>query len=144
MMAALIVLAGSLPGDPELSSNLWPADAEFDGVVDQRCKFGFCLLLRNAGAPDPFQHLRWGHPGNLLWHAGCFPWRLVLPIWPSLLDSRARVALRFSHAIQHAASNDNPGSPTPAGLRVHGGSFGPAIIVATRSAAKVSVFAFSA
>jgi hypothetical protein len=138
------MLAGRLSGHAELGSDLRPSDAEFDGVVDQRREFGLCLLLCNAGALDPLQHLRWRHPGNLLWHAGCFPWRLVLPIWPSPLGSRARLALRFSHAIQHAASNDNPESPTPAGLRVHGGSFGPAIIVATRSAAKVSVFAFSA
>jgi hypothetical protein len=68
-MAALIVLAGRLPGDSELGSDLWPADTEFDGVVDQRCEFGFCLLLRSTDAPDPVQHLRWGHPGNPLRHA---------------------------------------------------------------------------
>jgi hypothetical protein len=71
-MAALVVLAGRLPGDPELGSNRWPADTEFDGVVDQRCEFGFCLLLRITYAPDPVQHLRWGHPGDPLRRAWAF------------------------------------------------------------------------
>jgi hypothetical protein len=69
-VTALVMLAGGLPGDTELDGNLRPPDAEFDGVVDQRCEFGLCLLPCNAGAPDPLQYLRWGHPGNLLWHAG--------------------------------------------------------------------------
>jgi hypothetical protein len=65
-VAALVVLAGCLPGDAELGGDLWPRNAEFDGVVDQRREFGFCLHLRNAGAPDPFQDLQRGHPGNLV------------------------------------------------------------------------------
>src|SRR5438093_330458 len=59
MVAALVVLAGRLPGDAELGGDFWPPNAEFDGVVDQRREFGFCPHLRNAGAPDPFQDLHW-------------------------------------------------------------------------------------
>ena len=33
-MAALVVLAGRLPGDPEPGGDLRPANTEFDGVVD--------------------------------------------------------------------------------------------------------------
>ena len=67
----------------------WPADTESDGVVDQRCEFGFCLLLRSTDAPDPVQHLRWRHPGNPLCHAWAFGWHLMLPIRLPLLGSRA-------------------------------------------------------
>ena len=88
-MAALVVLAGRLPGDSELGSDLRPADAEFDGVVDQRCEFGFCLLLCSTDVPDPVEQLRWGHPGNPLRRARAFGWRLVLPILLPLLGSRA-------------------------------------------------------
>jgi hypothetical protein len=65
------MLAGGLPGDTELGGDLWPPDAELDGVVDQRYEFGLCLLLYNAGArsaPAPAM----GTSGNLLWHTGCF------------------------------------------------------------------------
>jgi hypothetical protein len=47
------MLAGRLSGDTELGGDLGPPDAEFDGVVDQRCEFGLRLLLCNAGAGDP-------------------------------------------------------------------------------------------
>ncbi len=82
-MAALVVLAGRLPGDPEPGGDLRPAKPELDGTVDQRCEFGFCPLLRDAGTPDPVQYLRRGHPGNLLCHARGFRWRVVLPIRPA-------------------------------------------------------------
>jgi hypothetical protein len=62
---------------------------QLDGVVDQRCEFGFRLLLRSTDAPDPVQHLRWGHSGNPLRHAWAVGWRLVLPIRLPLLGSRA-------------------------------------------------------
>ena len=34
-VAALVVLAGRLPGHTEPDSNFWPPDAQADGVVDE-------------------------------------------------------------------------------------------------------------
>jgi len=101
LVAALIVLAGCLPGHAKLGGDLRPSDAEADGVVDQRRKLSLCRLLRNPGAPDPLQHLGTRHPGNLLGLAGRFRWcrllvRLCLP------GPRARPAVGLSHAFQHA------------------------------------------
>lgn len=100
-VAALIVLAGCLPGHAKLGGDLRPSDAEADGVVDQCRKLRLCLLLRNLGAPDPLQHLRTRHPGNLLRLAGRFRWcrppvRLCLP------GPQARPAVGLAHAFQHA------------------------------------------
>ena len=83
-VTALIVLASCLPGHAKLDGDLRPSDAEADGVVDERRKLRLCLLLRNPGSPDPFQHLRTRHPGNLQRLTGQFRWcwppvRLRLP-----------------------------------------------------------------
>ena len=35
-VAALVVLAGRLPGHPKVVGDLWPADAQPDSLVDER------------------------------------------------------------------------------------------------------------
>ena len=101
-VAALVMLAGCLPGHAELVGDLRPPDAEGDGVVDQHCELRLFLLLRNPGAPDLLQHLGWGHPGGSLGQARRLHWCL-LAIRLRLPESRLRLALRPSHAIHHAA-----------------------------------------
>ena len=53
-VAALVVLAGRLPGHAEPGGNLWPANAQSDGVIDQHGKLCPCLPLRDPGALDQF------------------------------------------------------------------------------------------
>ena len=100
-VAALIVLAGRLPGHAELSGDLRPSDPEANGVVDQRCKLRLCLLLRNPGVLDPRQDLRGGHPGSLLRLAGRLGERWP-PVRLCLLGYWARPALGLAHTFQHA------------------------------------------
>jgi len=57
-VAALVLLARRLPGDPELGSDLWPADALIDGMVDERCEFRLCFVPHIPGVLDPLKHLR--------------------------------------------------------------------------------------
>jgi hypothetical protein len=87
-VAALIVLAGCLPGHAKLGGDLRPSDAEADGVVHQCRKLRLCLLLRNPGSPDPLQHLRTRHPGDRMclarWFRWCWP-----PVWLCLPGPRA-------------------------------------------------------
>ena len=52
-MAALVVLAGRLPGHAQPGSYFWPADAHADRVVDQYGEFGLGFLLYGPGALDP-------------------------------------------------------------------------------------------
>jgi hypothetical protein len=64
-MAALVLLAGCLPGHAELGGDLWPPGAQVYGLVDQRCEFRFGLLLRDSGVPDLLKHpcrSRWRLP----------------------------------------------------------------------------------
>ena len=53
-MAALVVLAGCLPGDAELGGDLRPPDAEADGAVDQDLEFGLGVFSCESGAIDLF------------------------------------------------------------------------------------------
>jgi hypothetical protein len=57
-MAALVVLARCLPGDSELGGDLWPPDAQIDGMVDEHREFRVCLVLH---VPDVLDLLK--HPG---------------------------------------------------------------------------------
>jgi hypothetical protein len=52
-MAALVVLAGCLPGHAQPSGNVRPSDAHGDGVVDQHREFGLGFQLHSPGALDP-------------------------------------------------------------------------------------------
>jgi hypothetical protein len=107
-VAALIVLASCLPGHAKLGGDLRPSEAEVNGVVDKCRKLRLCLLLRNPGAPDPLQHLRRGHPGNLLRLAGRFRW-----CWPLVrraclvLGLGRRLGLLMRSSMQ--ARCDSPG-----------------------------------
>jgi hypothetical protein len=53
-VAALVVLAGRLPGHPEPGGNVGPSDTQGDSVVDQNGKFGLGFQLHGPGALDPF------------------------------------------------------------------------------------------
>jgi hypothetical protein len=41
-VAALVVLAGRLPGHAEPGGDFWPPDARADGVVNERREPGLC------------------------------------------------------------------------------------------------------
>ena len=56
-MAALVVLAGCLPGHAQPIGDFGPADAQSDRLVDQSREFRRCLLLRSPGTLNPLQHL---------------------------------------------------------------------------------------
>jgi hypothetical protein len=62
-VAALVVLAGCLPGHTQPCSDLWPADTQVDRLVDQLREFRLCLPLRIPSAFNPLQHLGGRHPG---------------------------------------------------------------------------------
>ncbi len=62
-VAALVLLTGRLPGHAEPGGNLWPANAQVDGVIDQHRKVCLRLPLRDPSALDQLQHLGRGHPG---------------------------------------------------------------------------------
>jgi hypothetical protein len=56
-VAALVVLAGRLPGHAEPGGDFWPPDAQADGVVDEHRELRRCRLPREPDALDPLQHL---------------------------------------------------------------------------------------
>jgi hypothetical protein len=56
-VAALVVLARRLSGDPEPGSYLWPPDALVDGIVDKRREFRLCLVPHMPGVLDLLKHL---------------------------------------------------------------------------------------
>jgi hypothetical protein len=56
-VSALVVLAGRLPGDSELEGDLWPPDAQADGMVDEHCEFGLGFVPCQPGTLDPREHL---------------------------------------------------------------------------------------
>jgi hypothetical protein len=51
-VAALVLLAGRLPGHSAPGSNLWPSKAQSDSVIDQHHEVYLCLTLRDPGALD--------------------------------------------------------------------------------------------
>jgi hypothetical protein len=53
-VAALVVLAGRLPGHPEPGGNVRPSDTQGDSVVDQNGEFGLGFQLHGPSALDPF------------------------------------------------------------------------------------------
>ena len=56
-VAALVVLACRLPGDSEPGGDLWPPDAQIDGMVDEHREFRLCLVPREPGVLDLLEHL---------------------------------------------------------------------------------------
>jgi hypothetical protein len=56
-MAALVVLAGCLPGHAQPIGDFGPADAQSDRLVDQSREFPRCLPLRSPCTLNPLQHL---------------------------------------------------------------------------------------
>lgn len=78
-MAALVMLAGRLPGDSELGGDVWPPDAQINGMVDEHREFRVCLVPH---VPDVLDLLK--HPGcrwmrDPLRRACGFSWRLLRP-----------------------------------------------------------------
>jgi hypothetical protein len=102
-VATLVVLAGRLPGHPEPDGDLWPPDAQIDGMVDEHREFCLCLVPREPGTLDPREHLGCRQVGNPLRRVRRFYCRLVPPARLHMLDPRTRPALRLAHGIQHAA-----------------------------------------
>ena len=102
-VAALVVLADRLPGHPEPGGDLWPPDAQVDGMVDQHREFRLCPVPHDPGVLDLLKHLGCRQVGNPLRRLCRFCWRLLPPWRLHVLDSRTRPALRLAHGTQHAA-----------------------------------------
>jgi len=101
-VAALVVLACRLPGDPESSGDLWPPDALINGMVDERRKFRLCLVSHVPGVLDLLKHLGCGQVGAPSRRACEFCWHLLPPPRLHVLGSGTRPALRLAYGIQHA------------------------------------------
>ena len=56
-VAALVVLAGRLPGHAKTGGDLRPPDAHADRLIYQHREFGIYLLPGESGSFDPLQHL---------------------------------------------------------------------------------------
>ena len=56
-VAAPVVLACCLPGDPEPGGDLRPPDALLDGLVDEHREFRLCLVPHVPGVLDLLKHL---------------------------------------------------------------------------------------
>jgi len=102
-VAALVVLACRLPGDSELGGDLWPADAQVDGMVDERREFRLCVVPHVPGVLDPFKHLGHRRVGDSLRRVSELCWRLLRPPRLRAVDPCTRSALRLAHGLQHAA-----------------------------------------
>ena len=68
-MAAPVVLACRLPGDPEPGGDLWPPDALADGILDERREFRLCLVPHMRGVLDLLKHLGYRQVGDPSRHA---------------------------------------------------------------------------
>ena len=99
-VAALVVLAGRLPGHTEPDSNFWPPDAQADGVVDEHRELRLCRLPREPDAFDPLQNLGRRQLRNSL--RRCWRFRSFLVPWTWVNTPGPRLALRPTHATQHA------------------------------------------
>jgi hypothetical protein len=101
-MTALIPLARCLSAHRELLGDLWPADPEVGGVVDERIKLCLCCVTRRPGAVEPFQDLCRGLLGRPLRRARGL-YRLPLGLVGSSLPPFVyRLAPRLAHAINDA------------------------------------------
>ena len=97
-MAALVVLTGRLPGHTQPGGDLWPPDAQANGLVDQLGECRFCPPLCNPGALDLLQYLGGSHPGSRLRLAWRSRWRPLPPLRLYPLGS----PLCSSHVLQDA------------------------------------------
>jgi hypothetical protein len=52
-VAALVLLAGCLPGHTQPCSDLWPADTQVGSLVDQLREFRLCPPLGSPSALNP-------------------------------------------------------------------------------------------
>jgi hypothetical protein len=101
-MAALVVLAGRLPGDAKTGGDLRPPDAHVDRLIHQYREFGIRLLPGESGAFDLLQHLGWGQleiPLRRVWlFRSCVgpPRGLYMPDF--------RLAFGPAHVLQHAGT----------------------------------------
>jgi hypothetical protein len=102
-VAALILLARCLSGHAEPGGDLWPPDAQIDGMLDEHCEFRLCLVPRVPGVLDLRKHLGCRQVRDLFRRACGFCWRLLPLPRLHVLDSRTRPALRLAHGLQHAA-----------------------------------------
>jgi hypothetical protein len=99
-VAALVVLAGRLPGNAKASGDLRPSDAHADRLIHQRREFGICLLSAESGSFDPLQHLGRRQLGiSLRW---AWQFRSFLGPLPGLHMPDLRPTLGPAHVIQHA------------------------------------------
>jgi len=78
-VAALVVLACRLPGDPEPGGDLWPPDAQIDGMVDEQHELRLCLVPHVPDVLDLLKHLGCRQVGDPLRRASGFCWRLLPP-----------------------------------------------------------------
>jgi len=99
MMAALVVLAGRLPGHTETGGDLRPSDAHADRLIHQHRECGIRLLTGESGPFDPLQHLGWRQLGIPRLRAWRFRSSLGAPPWLHMPDLRP--ALGPAHVIQH-------------------------------------------
>jgi len=65
-VSALVVLAGRLPGHFEPDGDLWPPDAQADGMVDEHREFRLGFVASESGTLDPREHLGCRQVGNAL------------------------------------------------------------------------------
>jgi hypothetical protein len=56
-VATLVVLACRLPRYPEPDGDLWPPDAQINGMVDEHREFRLGFVAREPGTLDPREHL---------------------------------------------------------------------------------------
>jgi hypothetical protein len=101
-MAALVSLARSLSAYAELDGDLWPADPEADGAVDERVKLSLCCIPRRPGALEPFQDLCCGSLGRPLRRARGVHRRVLRPTGSRLPRSLCRSAPWLAHALHDA------------------------------------------
>lgn len=66
LLPPLVLLTGGLPCHTQARRDLWPADAEGHGVVDEHGQLSVQLLPLVLGSVDPLKYLGPGKPGDAL------------------------------------------------------------------------------
>jgi len=102
-MAALVVLAGRLPGDSKLGGDLWPPNAQIDGMVDEHREFRISLIAHVPNVLDLLKHLGFRWARVALRRPRGFRWGLPRPPRLRALHPRTRPVLRLAHGLQDAA-----------------------------------------
>jgi hypothetical protein len=65
-VATLVVLACRLPRYPEPDGDLWPPDAQINGMVDEHREFRLCLVPHVPDVLDLLKHLGCRQVGDSL------------------------------------------------------------------------------